>query len=964
MSEHGARGSRRLAWSIGAGVLVATIGVVVWMLESDRRMLARLVPQQPAAAVPKNDVPRLDTMRQLDTGGAEPTLRGTVRGPDGEPVASASVSVLRLITSWPEWRCEPKPVDVALPGADGVFQFRLADLRGLLLHVAHASFADAWLEVPLHGEPLDVRLEPGFELSGVVTNGFGNTIPNARVAVESVPGDNRRADVRTTSANGGYRFTNLPAGPVRLVARHEDWQPASLPAVVVGDQGHVDLHFLHPASAPLKGRVVVAGTTTPLEGARVELLPLNGKPGLVDTQPVLTDKYGEFIIAGLARGSMRLIARHPDHGALMTTQTVGAPAPPLLLELPRRSLVTGKLDADGGAKPWRGGEHLMLRDSAGQLAFADLGADGSFAFPAAMSPGWANLALVDRQFAFQRSFAHEIDVRIEEALGTEIEQTAVAATRVRGRVVDDQGQPLAGASLMRTKPPDAKTLADAAVQLDLGTVGSQVAHLFASDREELLATTDKVGRFTIRGVKPGPLFVRVALRGYGSRLLRASVGEVGSELDVGDFALPRGARMQGVVLRGGRPYTGASVLIGGEGDDALQVSKVTDERGAWAVGDLTPGDYRVRARLPSQPAGKAAANRLVHTGSQPVVLTLDAGRTVSGEVLGSDGPVAGAIVSIVSVRGDAGVSVTSDVNGDFAIELPDRPVELLVALADRSSSRSVEVPMRNDRSERITVSLDTPPTCTIVATVAGLPGRQRLASAVLRLAQLDGAGEGEARSRWVDLPDGALRWPLCPTGSVRIEVWCEGYAPKVIVKDLAPNETHDLGELVLEPGCHLAGVVRRADGSPVAHALVMVGEESDLDLYEARTRTVEDGSFHVRGISNRSSRLIVRAAGFAARVVDLVLPRDVLAASPLAITLEEGASIDVQVAPQSAREGGFVQLRRDGRFVANVELGDDGKVVFANRSAGTYSVALLGDTRPPKAVVVEPNATLVHVQLP
>ena len=206
--------------------------------------------------------------------------------------------VHRLTSAWPEWRRDALESERAYTGDDGVFQFRRDDLRGLLVSVAHPQFAESLVEVPLHGE-IDVRLEPGFELMGVVSNDTGFPIANARVALESIPGDS------TTNANGVYRFTNLPAGPARLVARHEAWQPTTLPAVVVGDIGRADLRFSRPALSALKGRVVVAGgnAAVPVEGATVELLPLNAKLGLVDTQPVRSDKNGEFTISGLARGT-------------------------------------------------------------------------------------------------------------------------------------------------------------------------------------------------------------------------------------------------------------------------------------------------------------------------------------------------------------------------------------------------------------------------------------------------------------------------------------------------------------------------------------------------------------------------------------------------------------------------------------------------------------------------------------
>jgi hypothetical protein len=325
-------------------------------------------------------------------------------------------------------------------------------------------------------------------------------------------------------------------------------------------------------------------------------------------------------------------------------------------------------------------------------------------------------------------------------------------------------------------------------------------------------------------------------------------------------------------------------------------------------------------------------------------------------VTGSGGqPVAGAVVA---ARGTFGAGVSTGTDGTFQLELPERTTELHVALADRSQARRVPVPAD---SSRLSIRLDTPPTCTITAQVAGLPGRKSIGSALLRLTRVVG-DEGETASRWLQLTDGLLRWPYCPTGPVRIEIHCDGYAPFVAQRELAANDEHFLGDVVLEPGCRLAGEVRAPDGSPVANAVVMLGEESDLDLFEAGTRTAADGSFRLSGVSGRSSRLVVRSPGYAPSVVDLALPQDTLSSRPLRVVLEPGSTIEVIVRGAPA-EGRQVQLRRSGRFVASAETDDTGRVWFANRSAGSYTVHLTDGDRVSAPFVVAKGESSVQVTL-
>jgi len=322
---------------------------------------------------------------------------------------------------------------------------------------------------------------------------------------------------------------------------------------------------------------------------------------------------------------------------------------------------------------------------------------------------------------------------------------------------------------------------------------------------------------------------------------------------------------------------------------------------------------------------------------------------VTGVVTSVGGqPLPGAIVSM---RGARGLVAATDSVGRFSLDVPNRAVELRVSLGDRSRHTIVTV-APGQRS--VEVQLDTPPKCTLRGSVFGLPGQRRMLGALLRVTPLDDEDD-ERTTRWVEMPDGELEWHLCPSGTVRVEIWCDGYAPFVTERALLPNEPHDLGQVLLEPGARLAGVVRDGDGAPVADATVLLGEEGDLDLYQPAVRSDAEGRFVLHGVTSRSSQLVVRAPGFAASTTDVQLPRDVLSSTPLEVRLERGATIEVHAPTRADSDPGLVQLRRRGRLLATGE--------FANRSAGDYTVELFGSEREPQPVRVAPGAKLVRVEL-
>ncbi len=947
------------AWPIGLAVLALLVAAVWTLVTQTRRARATAVPDVAAVGEPAAPVtPGAPVVAApTDARWQSQAVGGTVLQPDGLPAVGATVTILRAITAWPEWRSER--IDQAITGPSGTFEFRVPRRQALLVEFGHPSFAGGIEQVPLTDVPLRLQLQPGFELFGVVTNPAGAMMANVRVAIESVLSDDRRVQVTTTSANGSYRFGNLRAGPVRLIAHHETWYPATVPVVVVGDQVRRDLAFERPAMAPLRGRITSLASQAPIADAMVELLPVNARPGLADPIVGQSAADGTFLLPGLPRGNMRLFVRHPEYGVLTRTLAVGAVPLDLTFELPPRSRLSGQLVVEDETQPFLGGELLQVRDSAGQIELALVGADGTFRCVAPLSPGWANVRILESRFAFQNTLQHTTSVRVEEGGRTDVELVLMRARQVRGRIVDEHGQPLAGAAVSRTRllAESARFIGNAFVDLDISSLGSQVAQLFRDDRDELLAVTAADGSFVVTGQEPGSVLVRIDLAGYGSRWLRLPVASGPVPQDMGDIELPRGCRIQGRVLRGGRGLAGAAVTAVGADSQAMAV---TGEGGAFAIDDVLPGEYRLRARLPSLPSG--SREQVVVTAPEhaaaDVVMVLEAGRTLRGLVSGSDGqPVPSALVT---VRGAVGQTTLTDSSGDFLLELPDREVELQVSLADRSRLQLVSVPTS---MQSLAVRLDTPSTCTLSAQVAGLPGKQRLAGALLRFVSLDDAA-ADARSRWVELQNGQLRWPLCPVGRVRIEIWSDGFAPFVTEREFTASENHDLGELLLEPGARLAGVVHDEHGAPVANATVWLGEEADADLFDPAVRSAADGSFHIGGVTARSARLIVRATGFAPRATDLALPQDVLSSTPLVVTLERGATIEVQLSRRAEFDGGFVQLRQRGRVVASSDFDESGRAWFANRSAGAYSIVLPGGEVPAKDVVVAPGVPLVRVRLP
>ena len=123
MSTRYSRRYGATAWLIGAAVLLALALAVTWMLFAGRRPgeERRLSPMPSVTndLAASSVLPKLmQDVRAVERASSQ-LVRGVVLLPDGQPAASATVTLYRLLTGWPEWQREH--VDQAYTREDGAF---------------------------------------------------------------------------------------------------------------------------------------------------------------------------------------------------------------------------------------------------------------------------------------------------------------------------------------------------------------------------------------------------------------------------------------------------------------------------------------------------------------------------------------------------------------------------------------------------------------------------------------------------------------------------------------------------------------------------------------------------------------------------------------------------------------------------------------------------------------------------
>ncbi len=903
---------------------------------------------------PQAEAPRVEPAR-APAPGASPraTVRtaravaGVALQPDGRPAVGAEIVLCRQVSAWPEWRREP--LERVVTGLSGRFEFARERAPDLLVEFDHPDFAGGVQLAPVSQPEIVLQLKQSYDLEGVVVNDAGMPVPLAKVALEATLYDDRETRTVSASTSGRFRFRNVGAGVVRIVARHEWYQPVALPLTVVGsDLRALELRFERPALS-LAGRVVAAATQEPVEGAQVLALPTGQRLGRNEPAFATTGKDGSFLLSGLARGLLRIEIRHPEHATASRTVATAATAGSQQFELQPPALVRGRL-VGPDAEVWRGAV-LSLRSSVGETSTASVAVDGSFAFAAGVTPGLGLLAVAQGQFAFANE-SSELPVRLADRqppLSLQVQPPSLLV----GRVVDGAGAAVAGAWITAERQDlllgRITRAGSALLERDFVRMGDQLTRAAATEPLPALAVTDEKGVFRIAGMAPGSISLRIAHPGFGAQEQEVTVPPCGETVTLDDVALPPGCRIRGQVTRGGRPLCGAQVSVLVDGEPIAAVSGVD---GAYEIRDVPPGRYRVNVRYSTFPIVRAGETEVGAAAPAAVDIDLPPGRLIRGVVTGLDGqPVERAVVS---VRGEPGDPVLSDSSGAFELEAPNRDAELVVAFGSRSVRRLVTAAAQKDRVE---VSLAVPANGSVSARVLELPGRKPVAGVLLRLQPLDGSAPAE--SRWAELDEGALVEARVPAGHWRITFWAEGRAPTFVQVQIRPGEHQDLGALLLEPGSELRGVLRDEAGQPIAGAEVFLGEEADLLHYQAQQRTGPDGSFVVRGVSSLAANLIVRAAGFAWTAKPLRLPEDVLASEPLQVVAARGSTILVESLDDES-EGATLLLLRNGRVLGVAEIGADGIAAFENRGVGDYEIQRFGDDHRRLRVRIDGNGQLVR----
>lgn len=884
------------------------------------------------------------------------SVRGSVLGPQGKPLAGASVTAVHASNLGPRTFSPLDPVaDRAAAGPAGGFELRqLRAGEEYELRVALPGFFPEARSIVTSRDaaPVTVRLQPACAVRGLLRDPEGQPVAAARVFLRPARRPERdRPDrdppppaIESDSA-GRFSIPESPAPEVDLEVRKAGYAPALRRAVRVGPscKGSFDLGplVLNPG-ARLAGRVVDPGgkAVPEAEVFLVDRLPADERARGRKPDAV-TGRDGSFALDDLQRGVPHHLFVKADGYLGKEVRGVRPPGSgQVLVRLEPAAVLSGRVldeagDAVSGAQvglTW----HAILEDDperrpVGRPLERSAVSNAEGRFEVADAPR-GEVRLTVRAQGFIPAEEPKLAVPRPDS-APELTFVLRRGARLEGRVATSSGKPVPGVR----------------IAIEPGA-----------------ALSDAEGLYVLDGLEPGQQEVRVFHPHYKRMVRPISIMEGTNRFDV---ELEAGVEVLGRVIdQEKRPVAAAEVeLITRDRSELRQHRARTGEDGAFLLQPVAAGVYRLQASASGLATTELA--KPVVVADRPVEgleIVLRQGATVSGRVLGLS-PEELAVVR-VTAHGEV-VERPARLDSEGRYEVRDLEAgDWLLRASLLEGERQVEARVPIGPSDRqLHRDLEFSPRVT-------LSGRVLFDGEPLGASTIEVRGERFSIERSVisGSDGGFVLRDLEPD-----RYWIGVQNPQRLI---VHNDTLELYEsreveIRLEAGAVAGRVEEKGSGEAVPGAVLTLRPTQGPEFVMSDA-SQPDGSFHILHVPPGTYRLGVSANGYAPAEREVSVTGGQQAAVDVGLTPTRGLDLQVRLASGQAPPMLHV-LARDGEgatVLAGTYLQKSGTAKLSSLPAGTWqltvstpggAVAMATVTAPGEPVALKlPPAGRLHVRIP
>jgi protocatechuate 3,4-dioxygenase beta subunit len=875
---------------------------------------------------------------------ATKSITGKVAKADGQPAAGATVrAVPTAKPSVMSMRGGGRPdLPKSIAGkTDATGAFKLDGLEGgsFAVRVELPGFAPAAAADVPAGASLNLRLKPGLAVIGRVVD-LTTQKPIAGATVTGLERDAARfgrdaAHATTSAEDGTFKLADCAPGivvveaiaPAKARARL-DHVVAKAPAAGEEPKAETNTLYLQPGGR-IAGRVV-GPDGKPLGDAIVTSTPSDGNLMSMfrdARSSQRTEADGKFVFDGVIAGNKYTVRAAKDGLASREEGPIpieaGTDRGDVELKLESGATLAVRLltaqdvpvkDLDARVQPQGNGRRRGFGPGVGDLDKDKIVSqgDGKFLIKA-LDPGTADVTLQPADYADVVKEGVKLKSGETTDLGTLRVQESKA---IGGRVVDNTGQPVEGATI-------------SGFWVDGEARFSREAHTGSDGRYRLSGLGEQpVRNLSVRAVG----FAEASREGAtpGDNAVDFTLDKTGSivgRVVLANGAIPPAFRVQAFPeAKEKQERPGMRIVIGSRPDDD-QI--FTDPTGAFRLDGVNPGTVTITAKAdgkaPARKSGLAVASeQVVDAGT----LTLEDGRALRGRVVASkdDSPIPGASVSVTQPQGM--MSMGTNLAAGSAITASDGHFEI-DGLEARTYAVDASQPDWSPNSGRVEISADADTDDFVIklsrgGTITGLvhDAQKQIVPnvSVLLTKPMMGTGPQTASTG----PDGRYTFDKIPPGDYMVirapaaggPIMLFGGMKQVTVRE-GETTTYDIDE---SSKISLTGRVLKA-GQPVPNVMLFFvpsdSGEGKADLRPSRTDA--NGQYQV-GLDNAGTYSVVVNSGSGGFIGG--------GQSGIQVQVPDQPNPVVDVTMKSSGISGHVVNAADGKAIS-------GAIVSAARSDGS-----------------------------